>query len=158
MKKTRTIKIYTDDILEVVSHFNDNIITSELNDYILHQCLGLSTKGVLTLQFVGELNEEEQDIIKKAIRSYYRFHIEHCRDIDKYDEWVCLALLILGIILIFVSQKFDYVINEFFLILGWLAIGELAYDVLFDKRLRTRDYLRYKQIYYSKIEFIKSEE
>lgn len=157
MKNSRTITIYTNDIREVVSHFNDNIITEELNNHILHQCLGLSVRGKLTLKFVGNLNLEEQEIIKKAIRNYYKFPIEHYKNIDKYDEWIRLGLLFAGIILIFASEKFNYIINEFLLIIGWLAIWELSYDILFDKRTRTRNHLRYKQIYNSKIEFSNNE-
>lgn len=157
MKNSRIITIYTDDIKEVVSHFNDNIITEELHNYVMHQCLGLSVQGKLTLKFIGNLSSNEQEQIKVSIRNYYKFHIDHYKNIDKYDEWIRLALLILGVALIFVSQKFDYVINEFILIIGWLAIWELGYDILFDKRKRKRDYLRYKQIYSCKIEFAKDE-
>ena len=32
-------------------------------------------------------------------------------------------------------------------------IGQKVLDILFDKRTRTRTYLRYKQIYSSKVEF-----
>lgn len=158
MKNSRTITIYTDDIKKVVSHFNDNIITEELNNYIIHQCRGLSVNGKLTLNFVGSLNNEEQEIIKKAIRNYYKFHIEHYQNIDKYDEWIRLGLLVLGVLFIFISRKFEYIINEFLLIIGWVAIWELAYDILFEKRKRKREYLRYRQIYSSKIEFLKEKE
>ena len=157
MKNNRLITIYTNNIKEIVSHFNENLITEELSNYIMHQCLGLSVRGKLTLNFVGRLNSKEQEIIKKAIHNYYKFHIEHYKNIDKYDEWIRLALLLFGIIFIFASQKFDYVVNEFLLIIGWLAIWELSYDILFDKRTRTRNYLRYKQIYNCEIEFSNKE-
>ena len=157
MKNCRTITIYINNIKDIVSPFNNNIITEELSNHIMHQCLGLSVRGKLNLNFVGDANLEEQEIIKNAIRNYYIFHIEHYKNIDKYDEWIRLGLLVLGIVLIFISQKFEYIINEFLLIIGWLAIWELSYDVLFDKRKRKREYLRYKQIYSSKIKFSNKE-
>lgn len=154
MKKERIITIYADNILQIVNSFNEYTINEDLHNYIMHQCLGLSVREKLILQFIGNFTEEEQKKIKKAINNYYQIYLEHYKNIDRYDDWIRLFLFIIGFIFIFVSQKFDFVISEFLLVIGWLAIWELGYDILFDKKLRKRDYLRYKQIISSEINFI----
>lgn len=151
MKKSREIKIYANNISTLVSPFNKNIICDELSDYILHQCLSFSVKDNITLNIIGSFNNEEQEQLIHAIKNYYSFNIKHYKNIDKYDDWIRLFLLILGFLLIFASTKFDYVINEFLSIIGWLVIWETGYDIFFNSRRRQS--MRYKQIYSSKIIF-----
>lgn len=151
MKKIRKIKIYADGLSSLVSPFNKEIISDELNNYILHSCQGFSVKGELTLNIIGSFNNQEQEQLIQALKNYYSFNIKHYKNIDKYDDWIRLFLLILGFLLIFASTKFDYVINEFLSIIGWLVIWETGYDIFFNSRRRQS--MRYKQIYSSKIIF-----
>lgn len=154
MKNEKIITIHTGNILQIINSFNKDIINEDLHNYIMHQCLGLSIHDKITLQFIGIFKEEEKEKIKTALHNYYQIYVEHYKNIDRYDDWIRLFLFIIGFVFIFVSQKFDFVISEFLLVIGWLAIWELGYDILFDKKLRKRNYLRYKQIISSEISFI----
>ena len=70
----------------------------------------------------------------------------------------CL-LMIIGTIFVLASELTDFsgifLIPEIFMIIGWVGIWEAVYSLFFeDTKMRIRN-KRYKQIYKSKIEFIK---
>lgn len=151
--KEKIITIEVNNLNDVFNIYNPEIINDELHNYIMHQCLGVSVYKPLKFMIEGNFNDDEKEKIESAIKNYYKSYINHYKSIDKYDDWVRLILLLIGIVLIFASQKFDFVISELLLVIGWVAIWELGYDILFYKQKRKRDYFRYKQIYSSKIEF-----
>ena len=155
--KEKVITIKLKNINDVFNIYNPEIINDELHNYIMHQCLGTSVYKPLKFIIEGNFSDEEKESVALSIKNYYKSYIEHYKKIDKYDDWIRLTLLIIGIVLIFGAQEFNFVINEILLVIGWLAIWELGYDLLFDKNKRKRDYFRYKQIYYSKIEFLDNE-
>lgn len=158
MKESKKITIYVNNIEKIVSPFSSNVITEELHNYIKHQCLKISLTEPLTFVVIGNIDNEKQEKIKESIHNYYQSYIEQYEKIDKYDEWIRLLLLFLGIVFIIISQNFNFVISELFLVAGWVVIWELVYDILFEKKKRKREYLRYKQIFSSRIEFLKNKE
>ena len=57
--------------------------------------------------------------------------VKYLNKIDKYDDYFRFLLLLLGIILIIISEIFSALLSELFLIAGWVVIWEVVYDILF---------------------------
>lgn len=57
--------------------------------------------------------------------------VKSLNKIDKYDDYFRFLLLLLGIILIIISEIFSALLSELFLIAGWVVIWEVVYDILF---------------------------
>ena len=57
--------------------------------------------------------------------------VKSLNKIDKYDDYFRFLLLLLGIILIIISEIFSALLSELFLIAGWVVIWEVVYVILF---------------------------
>lgn len=62
--------------------------------------------------------------------------------------------LLLGIILIIISEQFTSFLSELFLIAGWVVVWEMVYDILFTGIKRKRDLKIVKKLATCEISFI----
>ncbi len=152
MTKNDEIIIYLNDIEEAINVFNPKILSDELNDYILKRCMFIPIKNKIDIIICG-IEEKAQSNLKDSIHNHYKELVVKTKKIEQYNDIKRLILLILGVILIFISEMFEFVISELFLVAGWVVIWELVYDIIFERVRRNRDYFKYLQLSKANIKF-----
>lgn len=141
------IKIKLNNINEALNIFNNELISEELNNYItdiyLHR---FKKRKNTTLEIEGITNKQEQEKLTETIHSYYTHKLKYNNRIEKIYDYTQLSLLIIGIILIIVSENLIFFPSELLLIAGWVIIWELIYDIIFNEIKRRIKINMYKNL------------
>lgn len=146
------MNIEINNLEDALNKFNKEQLSEELDNYITSKCLTNITKSkIITIKC--NLSTKEKEILKNTIHSHYTNLANGLKRIDKYDDYIRLVLLIVGIILILISQETISFLSELFLITGWLFIWEMLYDVLFNQIKRKRSANIYKRLSKCEINF-----
>lgn len=148
-----TIKIKLKSIEDATNPFNESLLNEELDNYIESNCKHIHTKEKITLNVNNLSRSEEQDQLSNLIHHHYQNKVKQLNKIDKYDDYFRLFLLLLGIILIIISEQFTSLLSELFLIAGWVVVWEVVYDILFTGIKRKRNLMLYKKLSSCKINF-----
>ena len=74
-------------------------------------------------------------------------------DLKYLDVKLYLILLIIGILLIIISENLISFISELFLIAGWVVIWEMVYDIIFNQLKRTKNKNHYQKLAQAQINF-----
>lgn len=146
------IKLVT--LEDATNKFNDERLSEELDNYITNTCLHTLHKERIILNVNGLSNKEDQEQLIKLIHTHYQMKVKQLNKIDKYDDYFRLILLLLGILLIIISEQFTSLISELFLIAGWVVVWEIVYDILFTGTKRKRDLKLYKKLATCEINFV----
>ena len=152
MKKI-SIKITT--LKDATNEYNENVLNSELENYLTTSCMHTLNKERIILNIYGLENKEEEKEIINLIHKHYETKAKQLKKIDKYDDYFRFLLLILGIILIIISEQLTSFLSEIFLIAGWVVIWEMVYDILFTGIKRKKDLKIYKKLSQCEITFFK---
>ncbi len=110
-------------------------------------------KGTITLRIKGLSSKKEQENFKKVLYEYYDKKSQFYMLEDSIVDVKRIFLLLLGILLIFISKIFDFILSEIFLVAGWVAIWEIVYDLFFRERERKRNIKIYQKLAKSTIIF-----
>ena len=137
---------------ELFNEFNDKLLSSALNDYLVKSCLYVK-KETITLKIKGLSSKKEQENFKKVLHEYYDKKSQFYMLEDSIVDVKRIFLLLLGILLIFISKIFDFILSEIFLVAGWVAIWEIVYDLFFRERERKRKIKIYQKLAKSTIIF-----
>ena len=149
-----TIKIKLENINKATNPFNESFLNDELDNYIINNCAHTHSKERIEINISGLKKKEEQEQLQTLIHFHYQNKAKQLKKIDKYDDYFRLILLLLGIILIIISEQLTLFLSELFLIAGWVVIWEMVYGILFTGIKRKRDYRLYKKLSEIKIIFI----
>lgn len=149
-----SITINLKSMEDAINKFNENVLNEELNNYIINSCSHLHSKEKIELNIDGISNKEEQKKLENLIHSHYQTKVKQLNKIDKYDDYFRLILLLLGIVLIIISEQFTLFLSELFLIAGWVVVWEVVYDIVFTGIKRKRDLNLYKKLNTCKINFL----
>ncbi len=149
-----TIKIKLENLEDATNKYNSELLNEELDNYITQNCQHIHTKERIEIKINNLTNKEEQEKIKKLIHHHYQNKVLRLNKIDKYDDYFRLILLLLGIILIIISEQFTSFLSELFLIAGWVVVWEMVYDILFTGIKRKRDLKIVKKLATCEISFI----
>ena len=141
------IEINITDENELLNIYNKNIISENLDNYLITSLEHRSLKEDITINITGTKNE----FIKSIITNYYEEKYLYLKKIDKLDNYIRLTLFLIGILAIFISKQFTNIVSEVFLIAGWVIIWEIIYDVLFSEIKRKRKARIYKTLANAKI-------
>lgn len=133
--------------------FNSNEISNELDKYITDACLK-GFKNIKELNIKCNLTKKEQEKLEETVHNYYKDQSKGLNNIDKYDNYIQIILLLLGLLLILISKETTTFLSEILLITGWVFVWELLYDVLFNQIKRKRKANIYKKLSKCKINFI----
>ena len=125
------IKIKLKNLNEATASFNEEILNNELDNYLTSSCKHISSKERISLLIKDFTNKEDQIDLINLIHNHYLHKVKYLNKIDKYDDYFRFLLLLLGIILIIISEIFSALLSELFLIAGWVVIWEVVYDILF---------------------------
>jgi len=153
----RRIELYVDDTNELKEKFNDNVLSKEVSNYIESECLTSVKKEKIVIDIVTkkDLNQKDKDEIERLIKSNYRELLIEKNIIKNYQVKQSFFLSLFGILFIIISNLLkEDILSELFLIIGWVAFGEVIYKILFENvkdKIKTE---RYKRLSRCKIEFI----
>ena len=147
------INIKVGGLEDATNKFNNEVLNEELANYITSSCLHSLQKERITLSIEGLPNINHQEQLSKLIHSHYQSKVKQLNKIDKYDDYFRVILLLLGILLIIISEQFTSLLSELFLIAGWVVVWEIVYDILFTSIKRKRDLKLYKKLATCEIEF-----
>ena len=148
------INIKLETLEDATSKFNNNVLNEELDSYITNASLHTHKERII-LNVDGLLNNKDQEQLVKLIHTHYQNKVKQLNKIDKYDDYFRFILLLLGILLIIISEQFTSLLSELFLIAGWVVVWEIVYDILFTGTKRKRDLKLYKKLATCEIEFLK---
>ena len=148
-----TINIKLTTIKEATNPFNESLLNEELDNYITNSCLHTKSTEKITLNVNNLSKKEEQEQLLDLIHHHYLNKVKQLSKIDKYDDYFRLVLILLGIILIIISEQFTSLLSELFLIAGWVVVWEVVYDILFTGIKRKRDLKLCKKLSTCKISF-----
>lgn len=160
VKETKYIDITLDNYFDSVSKFNKNTLNEELSNYIFKECIGINLKNKIILRIKPQFNitKEQKESLVDMIRSNYGIDISENLIHIKHENIKKLLLIIIGIVFVLLSEIFSLkniiIINEVFLIVGWVAIWEAIYSIIFVDLKRKLDIKRLKKLTTCKIEFI----
>ena len=148
-----TINIKLKNIEDATNPFNESLLNEELDNYIVNNCKHISSKENIILNVNNLSKKEEQEQLLTLIHHHYQNKVKQLNKIDKYDDYFRLILLLLGIILIIISEQFISLLSELFLIAGWVVVWEVVYDILFTGIKRKRDLKLCQKLSTCKINF-----
>lgn len=154
------IDIVLNDMDDALSKYNNNILSEELENYIYKESINIKNKNiVIRIKTLFDISDNDKNKLMKMIIDSFKINIkENLLHMRHANIKRCL-LMIIGTIFVLASELTDFsgifLIPEIFMIIGWVGIWEAVYSLFFeDTKMRIRN-KRYKQIYKSKIEFIK---
>lgn len=133
------IDIYLKNKEEVANKFNEGELNSELGNYIFNKALinRLNKKQVLKINVKTdfEVNEKGKEKIVDMIRAYYGHLVKVELIYLKTNRIKSLILFVIGVVLLVFAQLIEnvtkFLLPEIFIIMGWLAIWEMTYSLLF---------------------------
>lgn len=160
VKENKYIDITLNSFEDVTSKFNETTLNEELSNYIFKECIGISIKNniIIRIKPLFNMTKEQKDMLVDMIRANYGIDVSENLMHIKYENIKKLLLIILGIVFVLLSEIVDLsnviIINEVFLIIGWVAIWEAVYSIIFVDLKRKFEIKRLKQLTRCKIEFI----
>ena len=125
------INIDINKLEELENKFNGKHINKDLDEYIMECAKLIPSKRKIILNINSKLNKNEKEMVSNLIHQYYEEKLKQYHIIDKYDDYLRIILLLLGIICILLSETFIDLLSELFLIAGWVVVWEVIYDLIF---------------------------
>ena len=153
-----SININLKSIEDATNEFNDKLLSRNLDTYILENSKHTRNKERISLTISNISSKKEQKDLINLIHSHYLKKVIQLKKIDHYDDYFRLLLLLLGIILIIISEQLTLFLSELFLIAGWVVIWEVVYDILFTGIKRKRELKIAKKLSTCEINFINEEQ
>ncbi len=148
------IMVNLENIDVALNKFNNAILSEELNDYIINEAKKNIYKENIALIIYNVQDLQEQTMIKNVIHNFYKNKLVEYKKLDKYDNYFHFVLLLIGLLMIIISEQFTYFVSELFLIAGWVVIWEMIYDIFFTSIKRKRCTLILKKLANCSIDFI----
>jgi hypothetical protein len=130
---------------ELLNEFNEEDLNPSLGEYILSKCHSEDIKnGVnIDIELEDDLKNENTEKINKLIQDYFNEKYLDAKDEYNSDKLGLNILLISGIIFLIIYYVIEhtenvFVVSELFLIMGWVALEELVYQLFFTKKDQIR--------------------
>ena len=137
------IELHLKSIDDLTNEFNDKELNSSLGEYIFNKALisKLNKKKNLEIKITTdfEVSESDKESIVDMIRSYYGNLVKIELIYLGINNSQSIILSFAGILVLFIAYFFsNFVIHEIFIIIGWLAIWEAGYSLMFSNRKHKR--------------------
>lgn len=120
---------------DYTSKFNDDILSSELSNYIMDECRGFSLNSNIRLEITSKyaINDSEKNKLVDMIRSNFGNDVSEILLYRK--KGIIIDFLMIGFgafALIFYIFSSDIpILSELILIFSWILIGESLYNLIF---------------------------
>ena len=146
------INIELINFMDAFNDFDSDDISDNLDHYILEKAKMLAGKKI-TIKINGNYTNDEKNRLENAIHKHYKQKNNYLNKVDRFDDIYRLIFMIMGAILINISNQYTNFIGELFLIVGWVAVWEVTYDFLFRSIKRKNENLISKKLSKCKIIF-----
>lgn len=124
------------------SKYAKDRLRSDLVDFILEECNGENYKNRININIYStiKLSDDEKNFMMDTIRRTYGLRVQDMMYYNEKSKNKKTILLLFGIVLIILYYcSVVSILREIILILGWLAIWESVYGLIFDTH---RDFVR----------------
>ncbi len=149
----KIIEIGLCHVEDLVEKYNQNRVSRDLIDYIISESILIGKKDKLKLVIYNKCQVENcWEMIQKGLEQEYKRSLKYDRFNDM-KQWSLLGIGLFFLLLTILSEN-SFLINEVFLIIGWVSIWEVIDIALFKdtKERRKREIL--KKILMSECEVI----
>ena len=154
----KVIKINVESRESYINRFNDDRLSSELEEYIKNemQNFALKDKIIIEINSKFDITDEEKEKLAFLIKNTYRDDIVEIRGYNKsllIRDWLLLSL---GTFLLVIYYFFENIrfINEYLIIIGGFFIWSALENILIFVMKNRLNLIKKKQLLYSKIKFI----
>ncbi len=149
----KIIEIGLCHVEDLVEKYNQNRVSRDLIDYIISESILIGKKDKLKLVIYNKCQVENcWEMIQKGLEQEYKRSLKYDH-FNNIKQWVLLGIGLFFLLLTILSEN-SFLINEVFLIIGWVSIWEVIDIALFKdtKERRKREIL--KKILMSECEVI----
>ena len=134
MKKI--IEIDLCHVEDLVEKYNQNRVSRDLIDYIISESILIGKKDSLKLVIYNKCQVENcWEMIQKGLEQEYKRSLKY----DRFNDMKQWSLLGIGLFFLLLTILFEdpFLINEVFLIIGWVSIWEVV-DISLFKDIKER--------------------
>lgn len=156
-KLDNKIEVLLHDRDDYVNIFNNDRISSDLDDYILNETktIGLKEHIIIEIKSEFDMSDDEKNKLRDMIKLSFYDDIIELNVFEKTLLKKNIIFMIIGVLFIlmyFLFNKF-IIINELLLIIGWLFVSESIYALIFGSSDNNIKILKRKQLVNSDIFF-----
>lgn len=125
---------------QMMSNYNDKSLSQELGQYIYKECQGIPMKKRINIKVTSKflMTEDYKKKLSDLIHAYFGLEVKENLIFIKYNMIKNVFFSILGIVILtiaFTLQKHFYnVISEILIIIGWILLWEVLYNLFFNNR------------------------
>lgn len=153
--KVINVKLHSKD--DYINKYNDERLNQELIDYLMEEIKATSIKEKIKINIVTEfiMEQEEKNRFLDMIRSHFGTDIGELYNLNERVIIIDFLISIIGILaLITYFFLMDIpLISEFLLIVGWVLLGEVICNILFEMSKTKLQIKKMKKLTTCKIEF-----
>lgn len=156
---TTTITVMLDKKSDFYSKFSKERINEELVSFIYNECNGENFKNHIIINIYSKvkLNDDEKHQMMDCIRRTYGLRVQDEIYTNEKNQNKKAILLLIGIALIILYYcSVVSILREIILILGWLAIWESIYSLIFDTHKDFVHITRLKELAKARVYFFES--
>ena len=134
-KLDNKIEVLLHDRDDYVNIFNNDRISSDLDDYILNETktIGLKEHIIIEIKSEFDMSDDEKNKLRDMIKLSFYDDIIELNVFEKTLLKKNIIFMIIGVLFILMYFLFNefIIINELLLIIGWLFVSELFFRVFY---------------------------
>lgn len=156
-KLDNKIEVLLHDRDDYVNIFNNDRISSDLDDYILNETktIGLKEHIIIEIKSEFDMSDDEKNKLRNMIKLSFYDDIIELNVFEKNLLKKNIIFMIIGVLFILMYFLFNdfIIINELLLIIGWLFVSESIYALIFGSSDNNIKIIKRKQLVNSDIFF-----
>ncbi len=156
-KLDNKIEVLLHDRDDYVNIFNNDRISSDLDDYILNETktIGLKEHIIIEIKSEFDMSDDEKNKLRNMIKLSFYDDIIELNVFEKTLLKKNIIFMIIGVLFILMYFLFNefIIINELLLIIGWLFVSESIYALIFGSSDNNIKIIKRKQLVNSDIIF-----
>lgn len=156
-KLDNKIEVFLHDRDDYVNIFNNDRISSDLDDYILNETktIGLKEHIIIEIKSEFDMSDDEKNKLRDMIKLSFYDDIIELNVFEKNLLKKNIIFMIIGVLFILMYFLFNnfIIINELLLIIGWLFVSESIYALIFGSSDNNIKIIKRKQLVNSDIIF-----
>lgn len=158
---TTTINVILFKKNHFYSKYSNDKLRKELTDYIYDECYGENYKNhiVINIDCREKVTDDEKHRMMDIIRRTYGLRVQDEMYYAEKEHNKKTILLLIGIAFIILYYVWmASIFREIILIIGWLAIWEAVYGLVFNSHQDFMRITRLKELSKARIYFVESEQ
>lgn len=148
-----------EELYDPFSYGNQYVLNNDIMDYIDQKAYSIPLSYAIRLNFVGDLNYEEQSKIVRLVREHYHRRLLYKKRDIRLINYKIIGLIVIGILFLSAYFYLEFVsagaiFTEIISIIGSVSMWEAAYSYLLEKTEEKINYLKVGQLATAKVSFI----